>query len=87
MIDDGAEALDDLLSASDPATPKVVAFESVYSMDGDVSPIGEICDVAGTPQLSLPVQTGSSPVSGKLVLNTLTIVAGAPVEILSATIG
>ena len=38
--------LDDLLSASDPATPKVVAFESVYSMDGDVSPTGEICDVA-----------------------------------------
>ena len=26
--------------------PKIVAFESVYSMDGDVSPIGEICDVA-----------------------------------------
>lgn len=38
--------LDELLSAADPATPKIVAFESVYSMDGDVSPIGEICDVA-----------------------------------------
>ena len=38
--------LEELLSAADPATPKVVAFESVYSMDGDVSPIGEICDVA-----------------------------------------
>ena len=35
-----------LLAAADPATPKIVAFESVYSMDGDVSPIGEICDVA-----------------------------------------
>ena len=33
-------------NAADPATPKIVAFESVYSMDGDVSPIGEICDVA-----------------------------------------
>ena len=32
--------------AADPATPKIVAFESVYSMDGDMSPIGEICDVA-----------------------------------------
>lgn len=38
--------LDELLSAADPATPKIVAFELVYSMDGDVSPIGEICDVA-----------------------------------------
>jgi 5-aminolevulinate synthase len=38
--------LEELLIAADPATPKIVAFESVYSMDGDVSPIGEICDVA-----------------------------------------
>ena len=38
--------LEELLSGADPATPKIVAFESVYSMDGDVSPIGEICDVA-----------------------------------------
>lgn len=38
--------LDALLAAADPATPKIVAFESVYSMDGDVSPIAEICDVA-----------------------------------------
>jgi 5-aminolevulinate synthase len=38
--------LERLLAAADPATPKIVAFESVYSMDGDVSPINEICDVA-----------------------------------------
>jgi 5-aminolevulinate synthase len=38
--------LEELLAGADPATPKIVAFESVYSMDGDVSPIGEICDVA-----------------------------------------
>ena len=38
--------LEELLAAADPSTPKIVAFESVYSMDGDVSPIGEICDVA-----------------------------------------
>ncbi|MGQ3301825.1 5-aminolevulinate synthase [Reyranella sp.] len=38
--------LEELLGAADPTTPKIVAFESVYSMDGDVSPIGEICDVA-----------------------------------------
>jgi 5-aminolevulinate synthase len=34
------------LSKIDPARPKLVAFESVYSMDGDIAPIGAICDVA-----------------------------------------
>ncbi len=34
------------LAAIDPARPKLVAFESVYSMDGDVAPISAICDVA-----------------------------------------
>ena len=34
------------LKAADPAAAKIVAFESVYSMDGDISPIGEICDLA-----------------------------------------
>ncbi len=40
------EDLDRLLSEVDPARPKLVAFESVYSMDGDIAPIAEICDVA-----------------------------------------
>jgi 5-aminolevulinate synthase len=40
------EDLDRLLAAVDPSRPKLVAFESVYSMDGDISPIAEICDVA-----------------------------------------
>lgn len=38
--------LDRLLADSDPARPKLIAFESVYSMDGNIAPIGEICDVA-----------------------------------------
>jgi 5-aminolevulinate synthase len=38
--------LETLLRDLDPAQPKVVAFESVYSMDGDIAPIGEICDLA-----------------------------------------
>ncbi|MCH8488451.1 MAG: 5-aminolevulinate synthase [Oceanicaulis sp.] len=38
--------LDRRLSQLDPDAPKLVAFESVYSMDGDIAPIAEICDVA-----------------------------------------
>jgi len=38
--------LDRRLAALDPARPKLVAFESVYSMDGDIAPIAELCDVA-----------------------------------------
>jgi 5-aminolevulinate synthase len=38
--------LDRLLAQSDPARPKLVCFESVYSMDGDIAPVGALCDVA-----------------------------------------
>ncbi|MFN3590806.1 MAG: 5-aminolevulinate synthase [Thermaurantiacus sp.] len=40
------EDLDRKLGQVDPARPKLVAFESVYSMDGDVAPIAEILEVA-----------------------------------------
>ena len=40
------EDLDAKLRALDPDAPKLIAFESVYSMDGDIAPIAEICDVA-----------------------------------------
>jgi 5-aminolevulinate synthase len=39
------EDLDRKLSDLDPARPKLVAFESVYSMDGDIAPIAEIIEV------------------------------------------
>lgn len=38
--------LRELLEADDPKAPKLIAFESVYSMDGDFGPIEEICDLA-----------------------------------------
>jgi len=38
--------LEELLAAEDPDAPKLVAFESVYSMDGDIAPIAAICDLA-----------------------------------------
>ncbi|MCS6987812.1 MAG: 5-aminolevulinate synthase [Sphingomonadaceae bacterium] len=39
------EDLDRKLRSVDPSRPKLVAFESVYSMDGDIAPIAEILDV------------------------------------------
>ena len=38
--------LRELLEADDPNAPKVIAFESIYSMDGDFGPIEAICDLA-----------------------------------------
>ncbi|SLN62086.1 5-aminolevulinate synthase [Roseovarius litorisediminis] len=40
------EHLRELLAADDPDAPKVIVFESVYSMDGDFGPIEAICDLA-----------------------------------------
>ena len=40
------DSLEELLSAYPRETPKLVAFESVYSMDGDIAPIAALCDVA-----------------------------------------
>ena len=40
------EHLEELLAETDPNLPKLIAFESVYSMDGDVAPIHAICDLA-----------------------------------------
>ncbi len=38
--------LDRRLAGLDPSRPKLVALESVYSMDGDIAPLAEFCDVA-----------------------------------------
>jgi 5-aminolevulinate synthase len=38
--------LEELLKAADPARPKLIVFESLYSMDGDIAPVHAICDLA-----------------------------------------
>ncbi|MBI1393728.1 MAG: 5-aminolevulinate synthase [Alphaproteobacteria bacterium] len=40
------EHLEELLADAPAGAPKIVAFESVYSMDGDIAPIEAICDIA-----------------------------------------
>ncbi len=40
------EHLNQMMAENNPEAPKIVAFESVYSMDGDIAPIAEMCDVA-----------------------------------------
>lgn len=41
-----SQHLEELLQRSDPKTPKIVAFETVHSMDGGICPLEELCDVA-----------------------------------------
>jgi 5-aminolevulinate synthase len=38
--------LEQLLKAADPERPKMILFESLYSMDGDIAPVNAICDLA-----------------------------------------
>src|SRR4051812_1775821 len=38
--------LEELLQAAGPRRPKLIVFETLYSMDGDVAPVGRICDLA-----------------------------------------
>src|SRR5438874_829720 len=41
-----ADHLEELLRAAEPARPKLIVFETLYSMDGDVAPVGRFCDLA-----------------------------------------
>ena len=54
---------------------------------GGTAAYGEFCNGDGVVYLALPTQAGTVAVAGRLVLNTLSIILGAPVVIVSATIG
>lgn len=95
-IRDAADVLLAEIALTDPAgTVNGTTGQLTLTPDGreESAPAGgtaayaEICAVSGSVVLALPCQAGASPVSGKCVINTLTIVIGAPVEIASITIG
>jgi hypothetical protein len=64
----------------------VAAGETTASNSGTVA-YGELCDSAGVVHLALPAQSGTSPVAGRVVLNSLLLVSGGPVTALSVTLG
>lgn len=95
-IRDAADVLLAVIPLADPcgsingATGQLTLAIAARDESADASgtaAYGELCDVAGAVQLALPAQAGSAAVAGFLVLNTLTIVIGGPVEVLSATVG
>lgn len=95
-IRDSGDVLLAEVPLSDPAgtvngTTGQLAFDIAgpdSSADADgTAAYGEFCDSDGTVHLSLPTQAGTVAVSGKLILNTLSIAAGGVVYVLSATIG
>jgi len=60
---------------------------NVNAVAAGTAAYAEICNSAGAVKLALPAQAGVSPVSGYVVLNSLSIVAGVAVSVVSATIG
>lgn len=82
-------ALDDPCGTVDGGTGQLtLSINTDSSADASgTAAYGELCDSDGTVHLSLPAQQGTSAASGYLVMNTLAVIAGAPVNIVSATIG
>lgn len=96
-IRDASDVLLAEITLTDPAgtvngttgvlTLDTTATEDTSANASGTAAYGEFCDSDGTVHLSLPAQEGSVAVSGKLVLNTLNIIAGGPVILLSVVIG
>lgn len=67
-------------------TLSIAGPDSSADADGTAA-YAEFCDSTGAVHLAMPTQAGTVPVAGKVVMNTLTIAAGGPVAMLSATVG
>ncbi len=95
-IRDSADVLLAQVPLSDPCgTVNGTTGQLAFSISGPdtsadasgTAAYAEFCDSSGTVHLSLPAQAGTVAVSGKIVLNTLSIIAGGPVGVVTATIG
>jgi len=65
----------------------VAAAEDASADASGTAAYGEFCDSNAVVHLAIPAQVGTAAVTGFIVLNTLSIVVGGPVRLLSATIG
>lgn len=65
----------------------VTGAEDASANSSGTAAYAEFCDGDGTVHLALLADTGTTPVSGKFVMNTQTVVGGQPVTLVSATIG
>jgi len=65
----------------------ITAPSAVNAAASGTAAYAELCTSGGTVHLSLPAQAGTTAVAGKVVLNTLALVSGAPVSIVSIVIG
>jgi hypothetical protein len=95
-IRNSADALLGTIPLDDPAgTVNGTTGQLTFAIDGrdesadltGTAAYAEFCDSDGLVHLAIPAQAGTVAVSGKIVLNTLSIVAGGPIELVSATIG
>lgn len=67
-------------------TLSIAGPDSSADADGTAA-YAEFCDSDGDVHLAMPAQVGTVPVAGKVVMSNTAIVAGAPVSVVSATVG
>jgi len=72
--------------ATGQLTLSIAGPDSSADADGTAA-YAEFCDSDGAVHLAMPTQVGTTPVVGKVVMNTTSIVAGGPVAVISATVG
>jgi hypothetical protein len=82
--------LDDPCGTVSPSTGRLtldIAGPDTSANAAGTVAYAEICDSDDTVVVSMPAQQGSTAVSGSIVMNTLVVTAGGPVNVISASLG